>query len=178
MRHKTHDRFINLLNVLSLVGKEYGNEKSNMEFLLAVPEKWYLKITTIRDNNDLDNMSLNEVYGIFKTYELGMHQRKNRKGSKAKSVALTLEEKSAKANTGSSSQYKGNVKYIESENDSSKLKSDTNSNADSDNESTDMDVKQLLALVVKSFKKKGRSSKRENLSRNSSNADKDKYKKK
>lgn len=103
MRHKTHDRFINLLNVLSLVGKEYGNEKSNMEFLLAVPEKWYLKITTIRDNNDLDNMSLNEVYGIFKTYELGMHQRKNRKGSKAKSVALTLEEKSAKANTGSSS---------------------------------------------------------------------------
>lgn len=41
-----------------------------------------------------------------------------------------------------------------------------------------MDVKQLLALVVKSFKKKGRSSKRENLSRNSSNADKDKYKKK
>jgi hypothetical protein len=48
-----YDRFVKLLNDLSLVNKEYDLEDSNLKFLLALPEKWDLKVTTIRDNLDL-----------------------------------------------------------------------------------------------------------------------------
>ena len=45
-----YDRSLKLLNDLSLVDKEYDLEDSNLKILLAFPEKWDLKATTIRDN--------------------------------------------------------------------------------------------------------------------------------
>ncbi|KAL8091834.1 hypothetical protein AgCh_034188 [Apium graveolens] len=49
-----YDRFVKLLNDLSLVDKEYDLEDTNLKFLLALPESWDLKATTIRDNYALD----------------------------------------------------------------------------------------------------------------------------
>jgi len=48
-----YDRFVKLLNDLSMVDKEYDLEDSNLKFLLSLPERWDLKVTTIRDNYDL-----------------------------------------------------------------------------------------------------------------------------
>ena len=89
----TYDRLTKLLNDLSLVDKEYDPEDSNLKFLLALPEKWDLKATTIRDNYELADMSLDEIYGMLKTHELEMEQRKKRHGGKSKTVALKAEEK-------------------------------------------------------------------------------------
>ncbi|KAL8126211.1 hypothetical protein AgCh_013485 [Apium graveolens] len=50
----TYDRFTKMLNDLTLVDKEYDPEDSNLKFLLALPEKWDLKATIIRDNYELD----------------------------------------------------------------------------------------------------------------------------
>ncbi|KAL8131363.1 hypothetical protein AgCh_007335 [Apium graveolens] len=53
-----YDRFVKLLNDLSLVDKEYDLEDSNLKFLLALPESWDLKATTIRDNYNLEETTL------------------------------------------------------------------------------------------------------------------------
>ncbi|KAL8149048.1 hypothetical protein AgCh_006162 [Apium graveolens] len=89
----TYDRFTKLLNDLSLVDKEYDQEDSNLKFMLALPKKWDLKATTIRDNYELADMSLDEIYGMLKTHELEMEQRKKRRGGKSKIVSLKAEEK-------------------------------------------------------------------------------------
>ena len=80
----------------SLVDKEYPHEESNLKFLLALLEKWDLKTTTIRDNHKLDEIDIDEIYGLLKTYELEIEQRNSRTGKKAKSVALKVEENSLK----------------------------------------------------------------------------------
>lgn len=68
---------------------------------------------------------------------------------------------------------KGKARYAESDSDSSQFESDTNSNVDSDEETKDDDVKQMMDLVVKSFKKMGRSSNRGKFSRKIPNSDRD-----
>ncbi|KAL8119203.1 hypothetical protein AgCh_016644 [Apium graveolens] len=65
-----YDRFQKFLNDLSLVNKEYDLEDSNLKFLLAFPEKWDFKVTSIRDNYQLDITPRDEIYGVLKTHEL------------------------------------------------------------------------------------------------------------
>ena len=60
------------MNDLSLVDKEYDIEVSNLKFLLALPERWDLKATIIRDKYNLDETTLDEIYGMLKTHELKM----------------------------------------------------------------------------------------------------------
>ncbi|KAL8121919.1 hypothetical protein AgCh_018595 [Apium graveolens] len=91
-----YDRFVKLLNDLSLVDKEYDLEDSNLKFFLTLPENWDLKSTTIRDNYDLTETTLDEIYGMLKTYELEMDQRSKRHGRKSVTVALKVEEESSK----------------------------------------------------------------------------------
>ncbi|KAL8093227.1 hypothetical protein AgCh_035208 [Apium graveolens] len=74
-----YDRFVKILNDLSLVDKEYDIEDSNLKFLLALPESWDLKATIIRDNYNLEETTLDEIYGMLKTHELEMEQRSKRK---------------------------------------------------------------------------------------------------
>ncbi|XP_017217450.1 uncharacterized protein LOC108195023 [Daucus carota subsp. sativus] len=78
-----YDRFVILLNDLSLVDKEYDLEDSNMKFLLALPEKWNLKVTTIIGNYELEDMSLDEIHAMLKTHEPEMEQRSKRHGGKS-----------------------------------------------------------------------------------------------
>lgn len=103
--------------MMSLVGKEYDNEDFNIKFLLTLPKQWDLKTTTIRDNNDLEKMSLDEVYGMLKSHELEMQQKKNRKRSKVKSVVLAIEQKPFKFKDANSSHYKGKGQYDAFESD-------------------------------------------------------------
>ena len=140
-----YDRFVKLLNDLSLVDKEYDLEDSNLKFLLALPEKWDLKVTTIRDNLDLGEMSLDDVFGRLKTYELEMEQRSKRHGGKSKSVALKVQEEAAK--------NKGKAHVTKSDTESSNSDDDSNFNVPSDSEDSDDEMMQLAALMVKSFKK-------------------------
>jgi len=79
------------------VDKEYDLEDSNLKFLLSLPENWDLKSTTIRDNYDLAENTLDEIYGMLKTHELEMDQRSKRHGRKTKTVALNAEELVPKA---------------------------------------------------------------------------------
>lgn len=125
-----YDRFMTLLNDLPLVGKKYENEDSNFKLNMALPEKWGLKTTNIRDNYELDDMSLDEVYGLIKTHELQMVQKKNQNNIKAKSVALNAEEKPIKVKPEGLGYSRGKGKCVES--DSESLESDDDLNSDED----------------------------------------------
>ena len=89
---EVYDRFLTLLNELSLVGKEYDKEDSNTKFLRSLSEEWDTQTSIIRHGYELGDLSLDEIYGMLKTHDLEVQQRKNRKGSKAKGVALTANQ--------------------------------------------------------------------------------------
>ncbi|KAL8121277.1 hypothetical protein AgCh_018136 [Apium graveolens] len=147
-----YDRFVKLLNDLSLVDKEYDLEDSNLKFLLALPECWDLKATTIRDNYNLDEITLDEIYGMLKTHELEMEQRSKRKGGKSRTVALKAEEESPKA--ASSRKDKGKALFIKSETESSSSESDDDSDSESLPETdADEEMMKLCALMVKGITK-------------------------
>ncbi|KAL8100530.1 hypothetical protein AgCh_032692 [Apium graveolens] len=77
--------------------------KKNMRTILTQEyEHFYSKadesLTDLydRDNYDLTKTTIDEIYGMLKTYELEMDQRSKRHGRKSRTVALRVEEKSSK----------------------------------------------------------------------------------
>jgi len=143
-----YDRFVKLLNDLSLVDKEYDLEDSNLKFLLALPESWDLKSTTIRDNYALDETTLDEIYGMLKTHELEMDQRSKRHGRKSRTVALKAEEESPKVAV--SKKCKGKALITKSDTESSSSDSDEDSETESLSEmDADEEMMKLCALMVK-----------------------------
>ncbi|KAL8088286.1 hypothetical protein AgCh_038169 [Apium graveolens] len=71
------ERFNKLLNDLQLHDIYYGAKKVNLKFLLTVPDHLEQKISAIREGRDLSRITLEVLYGILKTYELEMIQRKS-----------------------------------------------------------------------------------------------------
>ncbi|KAL8105375.1 hypothetical protein AgCh_029246 [Apium graveolens] len=127
---------------------EYDLEDSNLKFLLALPESWDLKATTIRDNYNLDEITLDEIYGMLKTHELEMQQKSKRKGGKSRTVALKAEEESPKAAT--SRKGKGKALFTKSDTESSSSDSDDDSESESLPETdADEEIMKLCALMVK-----------------------------
>ncbi|KAL8102219.1 hypothetical protein AgCh_026927 [Apium graveolens] len=123
-------------------GKEYPQE-SNLNFFLALLERWDLKTTTIRDNHKLDEIDIDEIYGLLETHELEIEQRNNRTRKKAKSVALKIEEKPVKKE---SSRRRAKEKALVIKSNSESSNSDDDSNSDSDEAvSDDDDEEQIIA---------------------------------
>ncbi|KAL8132115.1 hypothetical protein AgCh_007858 [Apium graveolens] len=57
--------------------KYYESEEVNLKFLLTLPDHLEQKISAIREGRDLNRMTQEVLYGILKTYELEMIQRKS-----------------------------------------------------------------------------------------------------
>ncbi|KAL8134798.1 hypothetical protein AgCh_009713 [Apium graveolens] len=88
-----YDRFLTLLNNLSLVGKVYDLQDSNTKFLRALNEEWETQTSIIRHQYDLEIVTLDEIYGMLRTYDLEVQQRIERKNNKGKLVALKVNAK-------------------------------------------------------------------------------------
>ncbi|KAL8148157.1 hypothetical protein AgCh_005489 [Apium graveolens] len=147
-----YDRFVKLLNDLSLVDKEYDLEDNNLKFLLALPGSWDLKATTIRDKYALDETTLDEIYGMLKTHELEMDQRSKRHGRKSRTVALNADEESPKMAV--SKKGKGKALITKSDTESSSSDNDEDSETESLSEmDADEEMMRLYALMVKGITK-------------------------
>jgi gag-polypeptide of LTR copia-type/Zinc knuckle len=167
-----YDRFLILLNNLSLVGKEYEPEEFNFKFLQALSEEWRTEASIIRHQYNLHELTLGEVYGMLRTHDLEIEQHKNKRGNKGKSVALKAEAKPRrKAMKVSVNKYK----HGESDSDDSNDDSD----AKSDGGSTDPDMMEMVAMIVKGFKKMKfkRERKQSGLQKKFFNAEKDRHNK-
>ncbi|KAL8148691.1 hypothetical protein AgCh_005883 [Apium graveolens] len=136
-------------NRKNILTQEYEHFDSKPdESLTALPESWDLKATTIRDNYNLEETTLDEIYGMLKTHELEMEQRNKRKGRKSRTVALKAEEESPKA----AASRKGKGKALITKSDTESSSSDTDD--DSETESLpkmdpDEEMMKLCALMVK-----------------------------
>ncbi|KAK1369756.1 hypothetical protein POM88_035848 [Heracleum sosnowskyi] len=141
-----YDRFLTLLNNLSLVGKEYVAEDSNTKFLRALPEEWDTQTSIIRHQYDLSTVSLDEAKSKGKAVEVS--RRKSR--------------------------------VMESDPDDSSSDTDGNPDANTDDDSTDSDMEEMVAMIVRGFKKmKFRKARKQgNFQKKTFNAYKDKYIKK
>ncbi|KAK1394768.1 hypothetical protein POM88_013824 [Heracleum sosnowskyi] len=172
-----YDRFLTLLNSLYLVDKEYETEDSNTKFLRALPEEWDTQTSIIRHQYDLNTVSLDEVYGMLRTHDIEVQQRKNKKSSKAKSIALKAEAKS-KGKAMEVSRRKSRI--VESDPDDLSSDTDGNPDANTDGDSSDSDMEEMVAMIFRNFKRmKFRKNRRQgNFQKRTFNADKDKYIKK
>ena len=145
---EVYDRFLSLLNELSLVGKVYDSEDSNTKFLRALTEDWDTQTSILRHHYDLNEISLDEIYGMLKTHDMELQQRKYRKSNRNKGVALKVDSRSSGSTKG-----KAKASYPD---ESSNTDDDVESNIDdsnADESSSDEDIQEMVALLVKGFKK-------------------------
>ncbi|KAK1388835.1 hypothetical protein POM88_017013 [Heracleum sosnowskyi] len=117
---------VKMLMYLEAMDPDYLDRiHSNTKFLRALPEEWDTQTSIIRHQYDLNTVSLDEVYGMLRTQDLEVQQRKNKRSSKAKSIALNVEAK-LKGKAMEVSRRKSRV--VESDPDDSS--SDTDGNPD------------------------------------------------
>ncbi|KAL8121477.1 hypothetical protein AgCh_018270 [Apium graveolens] len=146
-----YDRFLTLLNNLSLVGKMYDREDSNTKSLRALNEEWKTQTSIIRHQYDLEIITLDEVYGMLRTHDLEVQQRKERKSSKGKLVALKVNDEASKEMSVEVARKKNNLP--ESDTDNSSSNPDDGTDSKTDENMTYSDIMQIDALLVKGFKR-------------------------
>lgn len=82
-------RLTSLVDKLSSLKKVISTEKQVEKVLRVFPKsKWDVKVTTIKKEKDLTKMSLNELVGNLKTYEMSIDEVKRDKAAKKNSLAL------------------------------------------------------------------------------------------
>ncbi|KAK1373475.1 hypothetical protein POM88_029668 [Heracleum sosnowskyi] len=70
------ERFSKLLTELHIHGKYYDKKELNVKFLLTLPDHLEHKTTAIREGRDLNNITFETLYGILKSYELELFQKR------------------------------------------------------------------------------------------------------
>ena len=70
------ERYNKLINKLNLQGNFYTQKEINRKFLLTLPTHLEHRITAIRESRDMNEVSLERLYGVLKTYELEQIQQK------------------------------------------------------------------------------------------------------
>ncbi|KAL8113963.1 hypothetical protein AgCh_021028 [Apium graveolens] len=106
-----------------------------------------------RDNYDLTETTLDEIYGMLKTYELEMDQMSKRHGRKSRTVALKVEEESPKLPA--SKRGKGKALIIKSDSESSYTDDDSETKSLPEID-TDEEMMKLCALMKGFRKSKGK----------------------
>ncbi|KAK1397160.1 hypothetical protein POM88_007023 [Heracleum sosnowskyi] len=70
------ERFSKLLTELQIHGKYYDRKELNVKFLLTLPDHLEHKTTAIREGRDLNTITFETLYGILKSYELELFQKR------------------------------------------------------------------------------------------------------
>ncbi|KAK1401552.1 hypothetical protein POM88_001157 [Heracleum sosnowskyi] len=70
------ERFSKLMTELQIHAKYYDMKELNVKFLLTLPEHLEHKVTAIREGRNLNNISLETLYGVLKSYELEFFQKR------------------------------------------------------------------------------------------------------
>lgn len=84
-------RFLDIVNPLSSLGKNYNNHEKIRKVLRALMKNWIPKATTIIEGNDLTTMSLETLMGKLLTHELDLQDFED--APKEKSIALKAQHK-------------------------------------------------------------------------------------
>ena len=69
------ERYNKLLNDLNLHGKVYTSREVNRKFMLTLPSHLEHKVSSIKERDDIYEMSIERLYGKLKTHEIEQEQR-------------------------------------------------------------------------------------------------------
>ena len=69
------ERFHRLVTELLMNGKDYSTKELNMKFLLSTPNHLEQRVISLRDR-DLNKVTYDVLYGILKTHELELLQKR------------------------------------------------------------------------------------------------------
>jgi hypothetical protein len=89
-----YSKISDLRNSMVSLGKPISNVKLIRKILRSLPERFRIKVTTIEESKDLEEMKIEELVGSLQTYELSLPPIK-----KLKTIALKASEKKVEASS-------------------------------------------------------------------------------
>ncbi|KAL8542657.1 hypothetical protein ACS0TY_003515 [Phlomoides rotata] len=85
-------RFIEILNEMELLGKEYSQREKNRKVLRALPPEWDMKVVYMRESKDLSKITTFELFSYLKAFEFDIDKRKDEETSTLKATTLVAAE--------------------------------------------------------------------------------------
>jgi hypothetical protein len=83
-----YSKMSDLRNSMASLGKLVSDVKLIWKILRSLPERFRIKVTTIEESNDLEEMKIEELVGSLQTYELSLPSVK-----KLKTISLKASKK-------------------------------------------------------------------------------------
>jgi hypothetical protein len=99
-----YPKMSDLRNSMVSLGKPVSDVKLIQKILRSLPERFRIKVTTIEDRKDLEEMKIEELVGSLQTYELSLLPVK-----KLKTIALKASKKKVEASSEDDSEEEENV---------------------------------------------------------------------
>ena len=109
---KSFNSFYGKLNEVVIdkfnLGEKMEDSKIVRKILRSFPESFHVKVTTIEESKDLDNIKVQELIGSLQTYELSLLSQR-----KSKSLALkTINERVEAHDSSDEDEFKNDVAYL------------------------------------------------------------------
>ncbi|GJW31902.1 hypothetical protein Tco_0051934 [Tanacetum coccineum] len=99
----TFARFNTIINSLKALDEGFSSKNYVRKFLRALHHKWHAKVTAIEESKDLTSLSLNELIGNLKVYEVIIkNDSKMVKGKREQNRSLALKAKKESSDEDSS----------------------------------------------------------------------------
>jgi uncharacterized coiled-coil DUF342 family protein len=89
-----YSKMSDLRNSMVSLGKPISDVKLIRKILRSLPERFWIKVTTIEESKDLEEMKIEELVGSLQTYELSLPPVK-----KLKTIALKASKKKVEASS-------------------------------------------------------------------------------
>jgi len=99
-----YSKMRDLRNSMVSLGKTVSDVKLIRKILRSVPERFRIKVTTIEESKDLEEMKIEELVGSLQTYELSLPPVK-----KLKTIALKPSKKKVEVSSGDDSEDEENA---------------------------------------------------------------------
>jgi hypothetical protein len=110
-----YSKMSNLRNQIVSLGETVSDAKLIRKILRSLPERFRIKVTTIEESKDLEEMKIEELVGSLQTYELSLPIVK-----KLKTIALKASKKKVEVSFGDVSMDEEKVVAMLAKNFSSK----------------------------------------------------------
>ncbi|MFQ6636248.1 hypothetical protein Gotur_014053 [Gossypium turneri] len=86
-------KFCDLAYQAFTIGSEYSNSKLVRKVIRSSPERFNIKVTTIKEAKDIDFMRIDKLIGSLQTFEINLEEAKKGKPKSEKNITFHMVEK-------------------------------------------------------------------------------------
>ena len=87
-----HMRIRDMANTSFSLGEKMSNEKLVRKILRSLPKKFAMKVTAIEEAHDIGTLQVDELIGSFKSYEMNVADKSDKKNKSIAFISNTTEE--------------------------------------------------------------------------------------